>query len=500
MVQCSIVYDDAGNVSEVLAPNGLNSLLFEKLLQVSDNDPNAALTRWAAVYTTSFTKEFGNWEAIKRVYDNPSIASSDTTIVFSQQPTSDIRLETLDNIRFVDTRVGFLDFADSRTVNMVKLYNNSTRENFKLDYNDPNLAVTAKKFFEFAAKSNIRGFYAGPTIDSNVLVVLDNTAVSGYERFRASLDANGEPILSGSLTNPKYVPLQLPRLTDEEIRSSAQARIRFLVNKKNPYVNMTPTKAIEHINNMLGKATTPKKEFIDSSKSAALSKEIRDFNTTAGLGLAKLEMRQMSSGDYKVYSVKNPLPITLSPEESLNLSAIRQGINQKIKDTFSSYKRVQDLNDAFESVVEAFARDISRFIEKGVTIDSISDAYNKAYNDLMSGKTSGVKPEKGDIIVTNDGQIGYIREVGTDKFTILNEEGELIEISTDDVKGLMINDVPVALKLDADFKQSFNTSKSVIDRYIEDPQKVAESISNVRDSDGNFVKFDQNFLNALKCK
>jgi len=501
MIQCSIIYDDAGNVSEVLAPNGLNSSLYEKLLQISDNDSKQALGKWAATYTKTFIKEFGNWEAIKRVYDNPSISSSDTAIVYSQQPTSDVRLETLDNIRFVDTRIGFLDFADSRVANLVKLYNNANRgENFKLDYNDPNLAVTAKKFFDFAAVAKVRGFYAGPTIDSNVLVVLDNTAISGYNKFSNSLDANGEPILFGTANGFKFNPLQLPKLTTDEIRNSAEARARFLVNRPNIYVGMTAQSAIKAINKSFGKTTTPDQEFIGSDKYTALANEVRQFNTTAGLGFGKIEIRQLSSGDYKLAVSKTPLKLTLSPEESLNLSAIKEGINQKIKDKFLEYTQVEELNQAFESVVDSYIRDISGFNAKGVTIESISNAYSEAQDKLLEGKTSRIQFKKNDIIVTNDGQIGYLRKVDTDKFTILNKEGELIEISKDDVKGLMIDDVPVSLKLDADFKESFNISKSVIERYIEDPQKVAESISNVRDSDGNFVKFDQNFLNALKCK
>ena len=442
MVQCSIVYDGAGNVSEVLAPNGLNSALFEKLLQVSDNDADAALAKWAGVYTQSFIKDFGNWEAIKRVYDNPSVASSDTTVIFSQQPTSDVRLETLDNIRFVDTRMGFLDFADSRTVNLLKLYNNSNRdENIKLDYNDPNLAVNAKKFFEFAAMSKVRGFYAGPSIDSNVLVVLDNTAISGYNRFSNSLDANGEPILFGVGNQLKFNPLQLPKLTEEEIRSSAEARIRSLVKKPNTYVGMSATAAIKAINKSLGKATAPNQEFIDSGKYRALSQEVRDFNATAGLGFGKIEIQQLSSGDYKLYVSKSPTKIALSAEESINLSAIKEGINQKIKDKLSEYAQVEALNQAFESIVDSYVRDISGFNDRGVTIESISEAYSEALDKLLEGKSPGIKFKKNDVILTNDGQIGYLRKVDADKFTILNDEEELVEISKDDVKGLMIDGI-----------------------------------------------------------
>ena len=495
MLQCSIIRDTDGNISEVLAPNGLSSQLFNALKEYADGNADEALRNWAAVHTPSFIKDFGNWQDIRRVYAGTT-PSSGEAVIFSQQPTSDVTLENIDDLRFVDTRTGFLDLGDSQVTNMVKLFNNRNKTDFKLDLNDPNLAQNADAFFKFAAASKIRGFYAGPKVDSNILIVLDTRSVSNYETYKGSLDANGEPIFYVQGGSIGFNKLRGPKITEEELKSSLGERAKRLVTKVNEYAGQSAQSVKNKLDKEFG---APGTKIISPNNTAAVLNKMREYNVTEGGG--KLVLRFKPDSPYNIIEVvKEPVDISLSYEEALNLSGLKLGTLEKIKNEFSKISIIPELNAAYESLVNSYVSDIERFTSKGLDIDAITQAYIEAQDKLMASKTTGVVPEIGQTVKLKDGQTGNILKAGPNKFRILLEGDQVIDVSRNEVTDIVTDGVPVSLKLDDDFKESFNISKSVIQKYIENPENIAKSISNVRESNGDFVKFEQSFLNAIKCK
>lgn len=495
MLQCSIIRDTDGNISEVLAPNGLSSQLFNALKEYADGNAEEALRNWAAVHTPSFIKDFGNWQDIRRVYAGTT-PSSGEAVIFSQQPTSDVTLENIDDLRFVDTRTGFLDLGDSQVTNMVKLFNNRNKTDFKLDINDPNLAQNADAFFKFAAASKIRGFYAGPKVDSNILIVLDTRSVSNYDPYKGSLDANGEPIFYVQGNNIGFNKLRGPKITEEELKASVGERAKRLVTKAGQYVG----KSASSVKKSLDKEfASPGTSIIPSNNSAEVLKRMRQFNATEGGG--KLVLRFKPNSSYNIIEiVKDPIDIGLSYEEALDLSGLKIGALETIKKSLSKILIIPELNAAYESLVDSYVSNIERFESKGLTLDAITQAYIEAQDKLMASKTTGVVPEIGQTVKLKDGQTGNILKAGPAKFRILLEGDQVIDVPSNEVTDIVTDGIPVSLKLDDDFKESFNISKSVIQKYIENPENIAKSISNVRESNGDFAKFEQSFLNAIKCK
>lgn len=495
MLQCSIIRDADGNVSEVLAPNGLSSQLFNALKEYTNGDAEAALRNWASVHTPTFTRDFGNWQDIRRVYGS-TIPSSGEVVMFSQQPTSDVTLENMADVKFVDTRVGFIDLADSQVTNMVKLFNNRNKADFKLDVNDPNLAKNGEAFFRFAAASKIRGFYAGPKTDSNILIVLDTRSVSNYDTYRSSLDANGEPIFYSQGGDIGFNKLRGPKITEEELKASVGERAKRLVTTVNKYVG----KSAQSVKNSLNKDYASEgTTIIPANNVDEVTRKMREYNVTEGGG--KLVLRFKPDNPYNIIEVvKQPIDIGLSYEESLNLSGLKLGTLGKVKSEFGSITSIPELNGAYESLVGSYVSDIERFESKGLTLDAITQAYIEAQDKLMSSKTTGVRPEIGQTVKLKDGQTGNILKAGADKFRILLTGDQTIDVPAAEVTDIITDGVPVSLKLDDDFKESFDISKSTILKYIDNPENVAKSISNVRESNGDFAKFEESFLNAIKCK
>lgn len=68
-LSCSIIRNESGRVERVLAPNGMDSKLYNEALEATGSEEKA-LETWATAYTPGFEAYYGNWEnaRVKEMY------------------------------------------------------------------------------------------------------------------------------------------------------------------------------------------------------------------------------------------------------------------------------------------------------------------------------------------------------------------------------------------------------------------------------------------------
>lgn len=494
MIQCSINYNEDGGIDQVLAPNGAVSNLYNTFLKNTDGDREAALQMWAVAYVPTFSQKIGDWQSIKRVYNKPGYAVGEDALVFSQQsPNAGIELDS--DILFADTRTGFVEIGDSQVKKLVDQYNKKTGASFKFDYNNPNLLTEGKGFFDFVKASGIRGFYAGNKTDSDLLIVLDKTRLSNYDQYRNILDTNGEPIYRLLGPSAGFTPLSLPKITQEEIKSSVGARARALVKAAtNRFIGLSPAQARGRI---LEKYKKPGVSLVDGNRYDEASREVRDYNATQGKGLQYLSLEK-SGSDYKLLVNKEPASMALNALESLNLAALNSQTMDKIESYFMDSKTIPALNDTHAQLVNAFIAEPQNFISKSITLEFLSNLYNKAYDSLTDRVITPI--QKNSEVVTKDGTVGVVIGKQDNMFRVIDYNNNEILVKASDLEQMRVGGVPIELRLPSDYKEIFNINKQLMDKFFADPQQVANSIVEVQNNLDNLVKFDTNLLNAVTCK
>ena len=494
MIQCSINYNEDGGVDQVLAPNGAPSNLFETFVRSANGDKEAALKMWAVAYVPNVAQSIGNWQSIKRVYDKPGYSLGPDTLVFSQQfPSTGFEMES--DMLFADTRSGFIEMSDPQIKKLGQQYTKKTGAEFKFDYNNPNVLIDSQGFFDFAKASGVRGFYAGPKTDSDLLIVLDRTRVSGYDQYRNVLDTNGEPIYNMMGAQKGFMPMSLPRITEEEIKNSVGSRARALVAAaNNRFKGLTPAQARTNILQKYKKEGT---SLVDANEYTRASNDIRDFNATQGQGLQYLELEK-SGSDYKILLNKEPGMINLTSLESINLDALNYKSKEKVESYFTEAKTIPILNDTYEQLINAFIAQPQNFISKSITLDFLSNLYNRVNDSLTERVITPI--QKNSEVVTKDGVVGVVTGKEGNMFKVVDYNNNEIMVNASDLEQMRVGGVPVELRLPSDYKEIFNINKELMDKFFADPEQIANSIIEVRNNLDNLVKFDTDFLNSITCK
>jgi len=494
MIQCSINYNEDGGVDQVLAPNGAPSNLFETFVRSANGNKEEALKMWAVAYVPNVAQSIGNWQSIKRVYNKQGYSLGPDTLVFSQQFPGE-GFETEANMLFADTRSGFIELSDPQVKKLGEQYTKKTGAAFKFDYNNPNVLVDSQGFFDFAKASGIRGFYAGPKTDSDLVIVLDKTRVSGYDQYRNILDTNGEPIYNMMGAQKGFMPLSLPRITEEEIKSSVAARARALVAAAtNNFKGVTPTQARASILQKYKKEGT---SLINGDYFKSASNEIREYNTTQGQGLQYLSLEK-SGNDYKLLLNKEPEMVNLTALESVNLDALNYKSRERVESYFTEAKTIPILNDTYEQLINAFIAQPQNFISKSITLDFLSNLYNKVNDSLTDRVITAI--QKNSEVVTKDGVVGVVTGKEGNMFKVVDYNNNEILVKASDLEQMRVGGTPVELRLPSDYKEIFNINKELMDKFFADPEQIANSIIEVRNNLDNLVKFDTDFLNSITCK